>query len=319
MESPTAVFPTRIPTRTSDLPEVTVPPRLRPAGHLSRRWFPSARWVNWFATAALLLVTLIGASLALLAPRGEGGGTATVPAVAPIASPSPGSAGSYQCPPGSPYFGCANARVVGSAGISPSFLPDADREARKVQLQAWTLAPGTAVTGVGESDVTTGVVVDFVLAGAYVATFDVPVIVSRANISGFGASSSQYPGVGNTVELGRGDAVTYQLGGLTEIHNPMSIQHLEFKRAVIYKGDISAFSTSYEGVTTRVEGNTELSQATGSLSTDLGFTLYFINVVPGFQFPPSQWTDSTSIGPVDPQNSPAGSRGFVLVIRPPQG
>jgi hypothetical protein len=274
--------------------------------------------IGGIATAALLVVTLVGAYFAFLGPQGESGGTPTVPAVAPAASPSPDSAESYLCESADPYFGCAfNAlRLVGSGGIWSPNLSDAAREARQVQLQGWAVAPGSTITGIDGSSETTGVVVDVVLSGIYVATFDVPVVV---NLGGITEGMIQYLDPGTTVELGSGDAVTYQLGGLTDLHNPLSVRRLEFKRAVVYEGDISAFSTTTDGVTTRVEGDNTLPQAIGSFRSEAIVQLWYIHVLPGTTFPPTQFADDTIIGPVDSQRGPASSEGFVLVIGPSAG
>jgi hypothetical protein len=93
-----STYPIRLPTRKPFLAGDASLPRLRPVVPSIRRRLPTMRWINWFATAALLLVTMGGAYLALLAPKDHGmGGVPTVPAAAPAASPSPEAAQSFQC------------------------------------------------------------------------------------------------------------------------------------------------------------------------------------------------------------------------------
>jgi hypothetical protein len=272
--------------------------------------------IGAIATAALLVITLSGVYLTLFAPGGGGEGGST-PAVATDASPEAGPFKEPLCAPTDPYFGCGVLiRPVGRMNIWPPNLDAAAREARQVQLQGWAIAPGVSTPGGDGGGAATGVVVDVVLAGAYVATFDVPVVVSPGGITN---DAIQYLDAGATVELGRGDAVAYQLGGLVEIDNPLSTQRIEFKRAVIYEGDIGAFSQTADGITTRVEADGSLPQAIGSYRGQAHVDLWFVEeILPG-AYPPESWSDATIIGPVDPQRGPEGTEGFVLVIGPSMG
>jgi hypothetical protein len=312
------------------LPFMTVPNALAPSRdqhsrnevRTKRRFSLSLRHpaIGGVATAALLIVTMLGAYLAFIAPGGGRNGTPTVPAVQPGASPSPEMNWTNKCDRG-PYYDCINyLDFAGSGYISRSALSGPAREAREVQLQDWVISPGTEVATVADSVHASGVVVDFVLTGAYVASFNASVVVSRAWTSGGGATIEQ-PNPGTTVELGRGDTVTYEVGELTEVRNPLSVQPLQFKRAVIYKGDINSWiGTTSSGVTTRVEGNATLPQTIGSYELDPTANLWYIQVAPGPSFPPTQWEDDTTIGPVDPQQGLGdGSEGFILVIEPAKG
>jgi hypothetical protein len=306
------VFSGRTPLRRAVLANDQHVRRPKPVLPSISRRFPAIRFANWFATAALVVVIVLGAYLALLAPRGGGGGAPTVPAVAPNASPSPYSAQSLRCSTTDPEYGCTSlVRPVGRTHIWPPNLSDAALEASQVQLQGWAVLPGASITGVDASDAANGVVVDIVLSGAYVAKFNVPVVVAPGGVTN---DAIQYPEPGTTVELVRGDSVTYQLGGLIEINNPLTVQRLEFKRALIYEGDISSLSTTSDGVTTRVEGDGTLPQAIHAYGEYADVELWYFEELNGSQFPPPEWETSTVIGPVDPQRGPAGTEGFVLVI-----
>jgi hypothetical protein len=208
--------------------------------------------------------------------------------------------------------------LIGNNGTYTSSLSEAGRNARNVELQGWALTAGASIAGVQNTNSTHGVVVDFVLSGSYVAKFNVPVLVSRAAIDG-GAFFFEYPTAGTTVELGRGDSVAYELGGLAELYSPLNVQRLEFKRAVIYEGDISAFSKTADGATTRVEGDTTTPEAIGSYQPNATIALWYVHVPQGVSFPPTQFADDTIIGPVDPQRGPASEEGFVLEIEPTKG
>ena len=263
------------------------------------------------ATAALLVITLLGVYVSLLAPREERPGH---PAAAPFASPGVGTPEVWQCESTDPYFGCAyNALdLLGHGLVQPQFLAldDASRGALQVQLQGWVVAPGETLVGADASDAAQGVVIDVVLSGTYVATFDVPVVVAPGSVTN---DQIQYLDAGTPVELGRNDTVVYRLGGLVEIYNPLSTQRIEFKRAVFYDGDISTFSATADGITTRVEGDATLPEGIGAYEGGMSVTLWYVHVRPQ-GFPPSQWEDYTIIGPVDPQRGPEGTEGFVLTV-----
>jgi hypothetical protein len=312
MTDPSAVFSERSPAWRAPLANDQRFQRPRPVLPSISHRFPAIRFANAFATAALLVVIVLGAYLALLAPRGGGGGAPTVPAVAPNASPSPGSAQSLQCSATDPNYGCTNLmRPVGRTHIWPPNLSDAALEASQVQLQGWAVLPGATITGVDAGDQANGVVVDIVLSGAYVATFNVPVVVASGGVTN---DAIQYPEPGTTVELGRGDSVTYQLGGLIEINNPLTVQRLEFKRVVIFDGYVGAFSATSDGITTRLESAGTLPQTLRAYGEYADVELWYFEELNGSEFPPPEWETSLVIGPVDPQRGPDGTEGFVLVI-----
>ncbi len=278
---------------------------------------------GWLVSAAMVAALLIGA-LYFSNRSGEPGNTGSrVPAASFAASPEASGAVDNACDSTDSYFACEQqANLIANSFV---FYPNIDATAldvRQVQLQGWALEPGTIVSGVDAADSTAkGAVVDFVISGAYEATFDAPVVVFRSAITI--RPNIEYHDAGDVIELGSGDAVSYQLGKLVELRNPLGTLRVEFKRAVIYEGDITAFSAVPAGATTRMEGETTLSDSLVALfpppGREVSFELWYVRLVPGEPFPPTRWTDATSIGPVDHQNGSEGSEGFVLVIRGVQG
>lgn len=272
------------------------------------------------ATAALLVVTLFGAYLAILVPNDSNDGQplASAPArTVPDASPTLAE----KCETTDWYFGCSYPiQLIGHNFVALSDIDESARDVRQVQLQGWAIAPGGSLVGAEPGDAARGVVIDVVLSGAYVATFDVPVIVSPGGVTN---DVIQYLDAGTTVELVRGDSVSYQLGGLVEVRNPLSGQRVEFKRAVIYEGDVSAFSATAQGVTTRVETDGVLPLPLREYElygNEVRVELWYLQVHEE-SYPPPYWqSDATLLlGPVDPQRGPAGSEGFVLVIQESAG
>lgn len=270
----------------------------RTTGNRSRHAF------EWIA-AAILILGLVGA--AFISQRGGDGDPSPGSALFASASGTPG-------PPcdettGEPATTCINIiESLGFSSIDADLMEDSEQQ---VELQGWAITPGSTYRGPSDSSAAGGGVVDFVLAGAYVATFNVPVIVVHA---WYGASPVNHIDAGEPVELVRGDTVSYALGGLVEIHNPLETQRLEFKRAVIFTGDASAFSATSDGVTTRLEGTRTIPLVLSYTSVDA--SLYYMQRYPGTSVLPRQWANKFIIGPVDPQQ---GSDGFVLVIGSTQG
>lgn len=283
---------------------------------------PTLRRSAWrsLATAALLVVTLLGAYFAILVPNdaNERPPLASAPArTVPGATPTLAE----RCETTDWYFGCSVLiQLVGHNFINLPGIDEPDRDVRQVQLQGWAIAPGASLVGADAGDAARGVVVDVVLAGAYVATFDVPVIVSPGGVTN---EVIQYLDAGAMVELVRGDSVSYQLGGLVEVHNPLSGQRVELKRAVIYEGDVSTFSATAEGVTTRVETDGVLPLPLGEYElygNEVMVELWYLQVHEE-SYPPPYWQSEATLllGPVDPQRGPAGTEGFVLVIQESAG
>jgi len=280
--------------------------------------------VRWLA-AALLLLGLLGWGVV-----GQMGGGSDPTPTAALLAPSDGTPVANEAPmdngtaaPGQgpclddayPYARCMSAvRDLGRAFVWPSDLLSNDEQ--QVQLQGWAIDPGNSQPG-GTGDAATGAVVDFVINGAYVATFNVPVAVIPGGVTN---DPIIYADAGETVELSRGDAVSYELGGLIEITNPLSVQRLEFKRSIIYTGDIESFSATANGVVTNVEGDTTLPAGTGTNPGDVTISLLYAQILPGLSsLPADEMGVLAIIGPVDPQRGPAGTEGFILLIYPAQG
>lgn len=284
------------------------PARLR---ELPRRIITRPKYALELLAAAIILLGLVGASLI---GRGDGGSDPTPEsaALAPLLATSPEASPAVPCgeTTDQPYSDCPyTLDSIGSNFIKPAdVLTDSEQQ---VEIQGWAITAGNTYTGVEDDTAAQGAVTDFVLSGAYSATFTVPVVV---NHGGYTDRFYEYLDAGETVELVRGDSVSYQLGGLVEIHNPLSVQRLEFKRAVIYDGDISAYSATSEGITTRSEGKTALLPPENPSDAELNIELYYLFKPNGTMLLPPQWDGLTVIGPVDPQSAPEGIDGFVLVI-----
>jgi len=278
--------------------------RLRP--HASRPW-QLGRWL----IAALIVLSVAGGTW-WSQQGGSGDPTPTTAALAPRPDGStPTALEQRPClalP--NPYFDCPNA--MRDVGFTGSWIGGAlDGGEYQVQLQGWAIATGSSVAG-GQSTDSEGWVTDFVINGAYTATFSEQAIV---NPGGWTNDAIEYIDAGQPVELVRGDNVSYRLGSLVEIKNPLAEQRLEFKRAVIYRGDITPFSATAGGVTTRAEGDTTLPAQIGvKHRSSLALSLVTLDILPGVPFPPASLHVNAYIGPVDPQTGPADLQGFVLFL-----
>jgi hypothetical protein len=276
------------------------------------------RYMFELIAAAMLILGLVGAGL--ISQRG--GGNDPEPTSALLAASAGSSPILYASPTGlcaknqRDMFGGCLSTLDRIGGINFSTGELSESPAQNVEIQGWAITPGNTLNGVQANESTRGVVIDFVLDGAYSATYSVPVTVVHA---WFGVGYYDYVDAGVTVELTRGDTVSYSLGGLVAVHNPLSVQRLEFKRAVIYDGNIDAFSTTSDGVTTRKEGDTTMYVDDSSSNGGLTASLYYIQNLYGTEGFPPVWASLTTIGPVDPQNGPEGADGFELVIEPTRG
>jgi hypothetical protein len=281
-------------------------PRPRHAAVAPGGGAPRSRGLNALATAALLLVTSVTIYLVVVRQGDGDGAPPTVPAFAAATSGTASAIEGCQS-----LFTCPNAIAMEWSG--GAFAPGVDLAslgARDAQLQGWTLDPGaTLALPAAVAGDPQGVVVDFVVSGTYLAAFDVPVMV-RHLAGASGISLVKTFDSGTPVELGRGESVSYQLGGLTELGNPLGQRNLHFKRAVFSNGDVTATPvTGAAGVTMRVNGDGQLRQALG---TEDAIGLVFMNIPPGVAFPPEQWEDTVIIGPVNAETSPEGTQGYVL-------
>jgi hypothetical protein len=300
-----------LPQRPRKLDEHTSSGGGRLLPHTSR-----ASTITRWLFAALIVLSVAGGTW--WSQRGGGGDpTPTTAALAPRPDGStPTALEQRPClalP--NPYFDCPNA--MRNVGFTGSWTGDAlDGGEYQVQLQGWAIATGSSVAG-GQSTDSEGWVTDFVINGAYTATFSEQAIV---NPGGWTNDAIQYIDAGQPVELVRGDNVSYRLGSLVEIKNPLAEQRLEFKRAVIYRGDITSLSMTADGVTTRAEGDTTLPAKVGvEHRSSLALSLVTLDILPGVPFPPASLHVNAYIGPVDPQTGPADLQGFVLFLYDMQG
>ncbi|MGH2551209.1 MAG: hypothetical protein ACRDHN_17625, partial [Thermomicrobiales bacterium] len=266
----------------------------------------------WMA-AALVLLSVIGAGL-IGSNRGNDP-EPTTSALAPFFA-SPGASPQPREPTcadivQNPFYQCSGAMdYLGSGSGWPSnYL---DETTRNVQLQGWSVKAGATQAGAEAPTDSKGTVVDFVINGAYVATFTEQVMVSPQSATNEGI---RYIDAGKPVELVRGDAVSYQLGSLVEIRNPLSVERLEFKRGLVYGGDISSMSSTDDGVTTAIEGDAMIQSGFNFAGVgNVRITLVYVHIPEGVTFPPSSWMGDAIIGPVDPQRGPASYEGFVLTV-----
>lgn len=286
-------------TRASRWPNVPALARWRSAG-------------STMATAAIVLATMLSAwAMINIVPTSPSANPPHLAVAPPPATPTGTDQAVELCGSTDIYFGCPSLiDLVGGNVIQRSMLDSLPDDVQDVQLAGWALAPGASIAG--GDDFPAGVAVDVVVSGAYVAIFDVPVVVARGGVIN---RAYQYLDPGTQVELVRGDAVAYLLGGLLELHSALSVERLEFKRATLSAGPIMPAALP-DGVTTREEATGTLPRPITDYEPDVSIGFWYLQVREG-AFPPPAWQDATTfvLGPVDPQRGPAGTEGFVLVVR----
>ncbi len=209
-----------------------------------------------------------------------------------------------------PYYNCPSAMDI----VSVSYVVTGGFEAGdyQMQLQSWSLQANASLAN-QLLETATGAVVDFVTDGTYSATFSEPVRVGKKGYQGTRFSTIE---PGQPVELVSGDSVTYPLGSLVELRNPLTSREVEFKRGVIYRGEISNEEFPADGVHMKVEGDSTLSGQAIANHPELSLMLTYVQFIPGVEYAPSQLT---SIGPVDPRGMSKADGGFFLVITEAQG
>lgn len=302
-----------------------MPGRLRRVG---------AHWVAVAATAALLLSTAGGG---YLATRGSGGGDSTrvagfqFQAATPmprVASPV-ADASIESCGGAAPYFPCTGPGPLVGIGFVVGSLYDAQVTAgvNAFEMQGWTIDPGQSVSLVATSSTPVrGIGVDIVTGGAYAATFSGPVTVSR---TGPLNTSFEYPAPGTRVELSKGDGVSYALGTRTVISNPLESAPLLFKSLVFapkLKGGAAATpapeSIEMAGgiATVVVDGQGTLPQALDEYDDgDMQIWLTYSQIHDPASFPPTIRSGAVVLGPVDAQDGPEGTEGYIVWAIQPQG
>jgi hypothetical protein len=300
------------------------------------------RLVGVGATIALLLVTLTIGGLALR-QSGSDRGVPTASLTAQGAPTVPPSDERWACTRPDPFEACAmSMSSVGDAELDVRRIDTRAVDVRRVQLQDWDVPAGVVVRPDSASWSfvgATGVIVDFVMDGAYTATFDADVTVLRSPNAGFGSFVYDDVPAGTAVELVKGEAIAYPLGAQQSLRNPMSRTALHFKRA-LFTDDDAAFIHSaadatptggpvvkrvigMEGWQVSVDGDGVLPQTLGTLVPDqISFTLAYVRVPEGAVFPPSSWHRTVAIGPVAPvpwEGSGTMTEGYVLLVSEPKG
>lgn len=321
-------------------------PSVQVESHPTRRLSAVARRVPGFAATGLLM--LVVAALAFVAlrpasPTGSPTASAPVAAQASASPESPGADPRWTCLREDPYQPCpAPLLTLGTTLVRFDGLPDAsDVAVSRVQLQGWQVDPNGSVERILPNPAPAGIMIDFVLTGSYVGTFDVPVSISRPNRV-LGSERTDVP-AGSLLELVSGDTVAYPVGRQTSLRNPATTRPLTFKRA-IFADDEAAFAPNgtastvpNPGVTVKrvigttgwtmtVDGDSTLPKPLNETSAyEAGITLQYVWEVPGAPFPPTRigryGYDIVAIGPVDPVSALDGDpqQGYILMVGEPKG
>jgi len=210
--------------------------------------------------------------------------------------------------------------MVGTAIIVPANLPDEALKVSKVQMQGWEVPGSETVTFTEPINPVTGVAIDVVVGGAYQATFSAPVVVSRPSPEG--TTFFQYPEAGSSVELSRGDSVTYEIGTRREVKNRFSATAIQLKTILFYEGDASPENTLGGGqYQAKTEGDGTLPMALSDYSgSGVTVTLTYVHVPPDDSFSPHMPNMSAVLGPVgniEPQDNP--NDGFVVWLSASRG
>jgi hypothetical protein len=302
------------------------PPRLREQAADPRSRVPSilggraVRWTAIAATVALLLTTLAAGYLGGLYPsvnKPEPTGLAALY----TGTPAAGTPAADPCIAALPYVPCGYvAGMIGSAMIMPANLPNDALQVSRVQLQGWEV-PGTAtVTFTDSHNPVTGVAVDIVVGGAYLAEFSAPVVIARPSPEG--TIFYQYPEADSAVELSRGDSVTYEIGTRREVKNRFGATTLQFKTVLFYEGDASPDNALGGGQhQSEVEGDGPLPKALSDYSDgEIGVWLTYAHVPKGDSLSPQVLNMSAVLGPVgniEAQDNP--NDGFVVWLSASRG
>ncbi|MGH2561035.1 MAG: hypothetical protein ACRDJH_18370, partial [Thermomicrobiales bacterium] len=133
----------------------------------------------------------------------------------------------------------------------------------------------------------------------------------------------EYVQAGTTVELGRGDTISYPAGRARTVVNPLSTIKLLLKSAVFYDGDIALTRPAEplpDGVRVRVNGDGTLPMTLAEYpSGGVSVRLDYITSIVGTGLPNERGTQRRIIGPVDPQAGPEWAEGYVLWVSPTLG
>lgn len=205
------------------------------------------RWGAMAATLALLLATVGGAAFTGVRLSGQGDPATNVAAPltgSPVAEPLVTPAGS---PPAvERRFGSCEAPKTYMSSVAGQMLLQSPQNFGKgtypidqMQLQHWSFGPGLGrAFPANEMGAVTGLVMDTVTNGVYRATFEAPVVVSTWWGSWLaGWNYTELTSTLNTVELGVGESVLYQVGTAHEVANTSESRGLGVERLILYAGD----------------------------------------------------------------------------------
>jgi hypothetical protein len=281
----------------------------------NHRWWNGPRHAfGAAATLALIVVSLIGTFLAISPPFGDGRHRATAPMLTgstPAASPH---AFVDDCPDDGTAF--SDVRPVGSGFINKPDLSSDDLAATQVQLQDWAVDPGATIElPAAANGSVKGAVVDIVLEGVYVVTIDGPAVANRNSVpSGIPV---QYLQAGTTVELSRGDVISYPTGRARTIRNPLSTTLLHFKSAVFYGGDAALTRPKPlpGNLHVRVDGDGMLPFSLAKYpNNEVAVALDYVELDPDAPLLDEPGTYRCVIGPVDPRAGFEGIAGYALWV-----
>lgn len=308
--------------------EITSPARPRADNIPGRLRSAGSRWAAVAAAIALLFATVGGG---YLATRGGGGGTPTRIAAGfaggtpestpPNVTKSPVDTG---CADVSIYVPCRPNQVVGMALIAGSLYSDAVTDGAVVaEMQGLTVDPGKTISADPSAGSSTGISVDVVVDGAYAATFDGPVTVSRPGLLD---TTFEYPAAGTRVELSKGEAVSYASGSRTEITNMLHTRPLLIKSVVLTAPEASdaaddaaatpAAGPAVPGGSVTMDGQGKLPASIDAYpNRELTITLTYAQIIPEAPFPPVVDRGAVVLGPVAPTTNPATPEfpeGFIV-------
>ena len=195
------------------------------------------RWAAIAATIALLLTAAGGSYLASRGPS-EGGPTRVAGfAASPVATPGPSREIASRCDAVRNY----TSTLQGQTYIADiSIFGQAALTADRLQLQRWVLGPNAVASfTLDQFDGVSGMALDTVAAGIYTATFEGPVVVTTRYGDGVSHVYTTLEAKSNTVELGPGESVLFEVGTQHSVSNALSSRSLAVERAVFHSGDRS--------------------------------------------------------------------------------
>lgn len=299
------------------------PVALRTATALGRT---GARWVGLAATIALLLATAASGYFASVGLPGKDGRGPTIGAFAPgtpvVGTPETGDApvalSCFPDPSDALYIPCGQRpNIIGSSHIQAG-LTDVETfstnafNVSQVQMQRWQIDGLQALTFTAPVTPLSGIGMDIVINGAYLATFSGPAAIGddQSRIRGL----YRYVPANTVVELVSGDVVTYELGTKLEIRNPLESSLLQFKTVLFHDGDPSPSNLGASGdVRMTIDGDGVLPKPLVDYSpSGARIVLTYSQIYEGYPFPPPAAAEAVVLGPVDPVNGPVGTEGFIL-------